>query len=255
MAEQFLSRLNQIEDSINQLGETLKRMITILGSVTEMKSDIRVAKDEILQAVANLPAPAAAGAPAVDNTDEYAKMVVQEVGAVRVFVQEAVETLRSEMMGIFNEVSAKIDAAAVAAPAAAPAPAPTPAPAPAPTPTPEPEPEPIAAAPEPVIQVEPAPAAPAVVSIPADRAMKVADQLEIILKSLKMGCLAGKVLDTMTEAKAEIMKIVPSDPVMVKMDKWAGTVSAYPKRKELQARDILKLKKELKAEIPKYRPA
>ena len=64
MAEQFLSRLNQIEDSINQLGETLKRMITILGSVTEMKSDIRGAKDEILQALANLPAPTAAGAPA-----------------------------------------------------------------------------------------------------------------------------------------------------------------------------------------------
>lgn len=250
MAEQFLSRLNQIEDSINQLGETLKRMITILGSVTEMKSDIRVAKDEILQTLANLPAPAPTGAPAEDNTDEYAKMVVQEVGAVRVFVQEAVEALKNDMRGLFSELDMKIDAVAAAPPPApvapAPAPAPTPAPESAPAPTPEPE---------PVIHVEPAPAAPAVVSIPADRAMKVADQLEIILKSLKMGCLAGKVLDTMTEAKAEIMKIVPSDPVMVKMDKWAGSVSAYPKRKELQARDILKLKKDLKAEIPKYRPA
>jgi len=39
------------------------------------------------------------------------------------------------------------------------------------------------------------------------------------------------------------------------MDKWAGTVSKYPKRKELQARDILKIKKDIKAEIPKYRPA
>ncbi|MGY5858175.1 MAG: hypothetical protein RTU63_02300 [Candidatus Thorarchaeota archaeon] len=249
MAEQFISRLNQIEESINQLGETLKRMITILGSVTEMKSDIRVAKDEILQALANLPAPAPAGAPANDNTDEYAKMVVQEVGAVRVFVQENVESLKNDMMAMFNEMSGKMEAAAAAAP-----PAPV-APAPAPTPAPAPAPEPVAATPEPVIQVEPASAAPAVVSIPADRAMKVADQLEIILKSLKMGCIAGKVTDTMTEAKAEIMKIVPSDPIMVKMDKWAGIVSAYPKRKELQARDILKLKKDLKAEIPKYRPA
>ena len=51
------------------------------------------------------------------------------------------------------------------------------------------------------------------------------------------------------------MKIVPSDPIMVKMDRWIGTVSAYPKRHELQARDILKLKKDLKTEIPKYRPA
>ena len=248
MAEQFLSRLNQIEDSINQLGETLKRMITILGSVTDMKSDIRAAKDEILQALANLPAPAPAAAVVDDSTDEYAKMVVQEVGAVRVFVQEAVETLRNDMMGLFNDMTTKMESAADAAPAPV-------APAPAPAPAAVPEPAPVYTEPEPVIQVEPAPEAPTVVSIPADRAMKVADQLEIILKSLKMGCIAGEVLDAMTEAKAEIMKVVPSDPVMVKMDKWAGTVSAYPKRKELQARDILKLKKELKAEIPKYRPA
>ena len=67
--------------------------------------------------------------------------------------------------------------------------------------------------------------------------------------------MAGKVLDKMSEARAEIEKIVPSDPIMVKMDKWAGTVSNYPKRKELQARDILKIKKDIKVEIPKYRPA
>jgi len=150
------------------------------------------------------------------------------------------------MMGLLNEMAAGLQAAASAPPAAAPAPAPAPTPAPV---------APAAPDPEPIVQIEPTPAAPAVVSIPADRAMKVADQLDIILKSLKMGCIAGKVLDTMTEAKAEIMKIVPSDPVMVKMDKWAGTVSAYPKRKELQARDILKIKKGIKAEIPKYRPA
>ncbi|MHA2023643.1 MAG: hypothetical protein ACTSWQ_08285, partial [Candidatus Thorarchaeota archaeon] len=157
MAEQFLSRLNQIEDSINQLGETLKRMITILGSVTEMKSDIRVAKDEILQALANLPASAPTGAPAEDNTDEYAKMVVQEVGAVRVFVQEAVEAIKNDMRGLFSELDMKIDAVA-----AAPPPEPV---APAPAPALTPEPEPVAAAPEPVIHIEPAPAAPAVVSI------------------------------------------------------------------------------------------
>ncbi|MGY5872102.1 MAG: hypothetical protein RTV72_07665 [Candidatus Thorarchaeota archaeon] len=247
MAEQFLSRLNQIEDSINQLGETLKRMITILGTVTEIKSEVRTAKDEIIQALANLPSAAPAG-PVNDNTDEYAKMVVQEVGAVRVFVQESVESLKNDMMGLLNEMAAGIEAAASAPPPVAPAPvaAPTPAPtAPAPAPTPAPAP----------VETPVEYAAPVATSIPTDRAMQVADQLDIILKSLKMGCIAGKVLDIMTDAKAEIMKIVPSDPIMVKMDKWAGTVSAYPKRKELQARDILKLKKDLKAEIPKYRPA
>jgi len=236
-----------MEDSINQLGETLKRMITILGTVTEIKSEVRQAKDEILQALANMPSAAPSAAPPIDNTDEYAKMVVQEVGAVRVFVQESVESLKNDMMGLLKEMAIGLETAASAPPPVAPAPAP----APAPTPVPEPEPAP---APAPV-EIPAEPVAAASSSIPPDRAMKVADQLDIILKSLKMGCVAGKVLDIMTDAKAEIMKIVPSDPIMVKMDKWAGTVSAYPKRKELQARDILKLKKDLKTEIPKYRPA
>lgn len=254
MAEQFLSRLNKMEDSINQLGETLKRMITILGTVTEIKSEVRTAKDEIIKALANMPAAApAAAAPSVDNTDEYAKMVVQEVGAVRVFVQESVESLKKDMMGLLNEMFTTFEDALSAQSQVAPSPAPVAA---------APEPAPVATIPEPAptpeLVLEETPAEPAVdatSSISPDRGMKVADQLEIILKSLKMGCTAGDVLDIMTEAKADIMKIVPSDPIMVKMDKWAGTVSAYPKRKELQARDILKLKKDLKTEIPKYRPA
>jgi len=253
MAEQFLSRLDKMDDSINQLGETLKRMITILGTVTEIKSEVRIAKDEILQALSNLPT-AAPPEPVIDNTDEYAKMVIQEVGSVRVFVQEAVETLRDEMTGFLTEMIKSLETAAPAPVAPAPTPEPTPTPEPvAPAPTPEPIPEPT---PTPApIETPAEPVAPVASSIPADRAMQVADQLEIILKSLKMGCVSGKVLDTMAEARVEIEKIVPSDPIMVKMDKWAGTVSKYPKRKELQARDILKIKKDIKAEIPKYRPA
>ena len=256
MAEQFLSRLNKMEDSINQLGETLKRMITILGTVTEIKSEVRTAKEEILNALTNMPAAAPPNTAQIDNTDEFAKMVVQEVGAVRVFVQESVESLKRDMMGLLNEMFTTFEDAISALPQTAPAaaPAPPPAPtapvsAPAPTPVPEPQPTPAPAdtSAEPVAAVS--------TSISPDRAMKVADQLEGIVKSLKMGCIAGEVLDSMTEAKDEIMKIIPSDPIMVKLDKWAGTVSAYPKRKELQARDILKLKKDLKAEIPKYRPA
>lgn len=252
MAEQFLSRLNKMEDSINQLGETLKRMITILGTVTEIKSEVRAAKDEILQALANLPS----AAPAVtDNTDEFAKMVIQEVGAVRVFVQESVESLKNDMMELLNEMVASLEAAAsspppvapVPTPVAAPAPTPEPVSAPVAAPAPTPTPAPVEYAAQPVAQDS--------TSVSADRAMKVADQLEIILNSLKMGCVSGDILDTMNEVKAEIMKIVPSDPIMVKLDKWAGTVSSYPKRKELQARDVIKLKKDLKGEIPKYRPA
>lgn len=255
MAEQFLSRLNKMDDSINQLGETLKRMITILGTVTEIKSEVRQAKDEILQALANMPsaAPQTAG-PVVDNTDEYAKMVVQEVGAVRVFVQESVESLKNDMMGLLNEMAVSLEAAAAPPPAPV-APAPAPVPEPIHTPAPTPTPAPVEELVETYLETPVETATPTSSSISPDRAMKVADQLDIILKSLKMGCVSGDVIETMTDAKAEIMKIVPSDPIMVKMDRWAGIVSAYPKRKELQARDILKLKKDLKEEIPKYRPA
>ncbi|MHA1927352.1 MAG: hypothetical protein ACTSV2_02100, partial [Candidatus Thorarchaeota archaeon] len=196
MAEQFLSRLNKMEASINQLGETLKRMITILGTVTEIKSEVRIAKDEIIQALANLPS-AAPAQPVVDNADEYAKMVYQEVGAVRVFVQESMESLKNDMIGLLTEMVTSIEAsAAKAPPTPAPAPAPPVAPSPAPVETPAPAPAP-APTPAPV-EDPPVAAAPAPSSIPADRAMKVADQLEIILKSLKMGCVAGKVMDTMT---------------------------------------------------------
>ena len=238
MAEQFIARLTKIEESINQLGETLKRMITILGTVTEIKSEVRVAKDEIIAALGNQPQ--AAQAP--DNQEALASMVVQEVGAIRVFVQESMENLRNEMIQIIEKMPAPAPAPAPAAPAPAPV-APAPAPVPQPTPAPAPEPTPAPAA-----SVAPS-------SIPADRAMQIADHLQSIIKSLKMGCKAGDVLDTMAESKDAITKIVPSDPIMVHIDRWAGVVGGYQKRKELQARDILKLKKEIKAEIPKYRPA
>ena len=225
MAEQFLNRLNKIEESINQLGETLKRMITILGTVTEIKSEVRVAKDEIIQALGKTQAKPSKAAHADDNT-ELAKMVVQEVGAVRVFVQESIDELKREVASMLADIQVTVPAAAQV-PAAREA-------------APQAAPEPVAGAPS---------------SLPADRGMQVADQLERIVDSMKMGCTAGDVLDVMSEVKAEIMKIVPSDPIMVKIDKWAGLVAGYPKRNELQARDILKLKKDLRDEIPKYRPA
>ncbi|MGY5855996.1 MAG: hypothetical protein RTS72_05300 [Candidatus Thorarchaeota archaeon] len=240
MAEQFLSRLTKIEDSINQLGETLKRMITILGTVTEIKSEVRVAKDEIISALGNQ----SQAAPEPDNQEALASMVVQEVGAIRVFVQESMEKLRNEMIQIIENMPAP---AAPAPAPVAPAPAPTPPPVKKPAPTPPPEPTP-APAPEPTPAAAPS-------SIPADKAMEIGRHLNSIVKSLKMGCKAGDVLDAMAESKAAITKIVPSDPIMVHIDRWAGVVGGYQKRKEIQARDIIKLKKEIKAEIPKYNPA
>ena len=240
MAEQFLGRLTKIEDSINQLGETLKRMITILGTVTEIKSEVRVAKEEIMSALGNQ----AQAAPESDNQEALASMVVQEVGAIRVFVQESMEKLRNEMIQIIENIPAP---AAPAPVPVAPTPAPTPVQKPAPTPPPEPAPAP-APAPTPAATIAPS-------SMPADRAMQIAGHLNAIVKSLKMGCKAGNVLDVLAESKAAIESIVPSDPIMVHIDRWAGVVGGYQKRKEIQARDIIKLKKEIKAEIPKYNPA
>ncbi len=252
MAEQFLNKLTKIEESINQLGETLKRMITILGTVTEIKSEVRVTKEEILSALSSQPEVA----PVADNQEALASMVVQEVGSIRVFVQESMEHLRNEMIQIVENVPSDMIRALESIPAApAPTPPPTPEPAPTSTPVSAPTPAPAhAPTPAPVVEAVPTPAiAPS--SIPADRAMQIADHLESIVKALRMGCKAGPVLDIMGEAKEAIMLIVPSDPIMVHIDRWAGVVGGYQKRKELQARDILKLKKEIKAEIPKYRPA
>jgi len=248
VAEQFLNKLTKIEESINQLGETLKRMITILGTVTEIKSEVRLTKEEILAALGSQ----AEVAPVADNQEALASMVVQEVGAIRVFVQESMEHLRNEMIQIVEKVPSDLIQILESTPST-PAPAPVPAPIPAPVPAPTPPP-PQAPTPEPVIEPTPTSAfAPS--SLPADKAMQIADHLDTIVKSLKMGCKAGPVLDIMGEVKDAIMIIVPSDPIMVHIDRWAGVVGGYQKRKELQARDILKLKKEIKAEIPKYRPA
>ncbi|NHI88664.1 MAG: hypothetical protein EAX87_04015 [Candidatus Thorarchaeota archaeon] len=230
MAEQFLSRLMKIEESINQLGETLKRMITILGTVTEIKSEVRTAKDEIIAALGNQ----AQAAPAPDNQEDLANMVVQEVGAIRVFIQQSIENLRNEMLQIIQNMPVPEPVPVQVAPTPArSAPAPEPAPASRPEPTPAPS------------------AAPS--SLSADRSLQIAGHLDSIIKSLKMGCVAGDVLDALAESKAAIMKIVPSDPIMVHIDRWAGIVGGYQKRKEMQARDIIQLKKEIRAEASKYK--
>ncbi len=241
MAEQFLNKLNQIESSIDGLGETLKRMITVLTAVTEIKSDITQAKTEILAAINELKATTAAApdatpAPSV-STDELEASFKSELEGLRSFVTTSLETMLAQVSSKIDSIPAPVAAAAVTA--TAPAAAPTPVPAPAAAPAPEP--------------AQPAPTMTS--SLPADKAMKIADQLSVILKSLKMGCKSGAVQDAMGGAKEEITKIVPSDPIMIRIDKWVGIVATYPKRKELQARDILKLKKEIKEEIATYSPA
>ncbi|MGY5852070.1 MAG: hypothetical protein RTU92_00725 [Candidatus Thorarchaeota archaeon] len=243
MAEEFVNRLNQIQATIEAVGETLKRMITILGTITEVQSEVRQAKTEIIAAIPSAAPTTDAPAPAGPSLAEIQTLIKQEVGTLAQHFTESITILREEMQAAIQSMPAA-SPAPVAAPAVVPAVAPAVAPAVEPTP-------PAAA---PVATPEPA-VMPMGTSLPADKAMAIAGYLDQIVKSLKMGCKSGAVQDSMTEAKELIMKIVPSDPIMIKIDKWMGVVSAYPKRKELQARDILKLKKELKAEIQAYYPA
>lgn len=238
MAEQFLNRLKDIEKSIGALDETLKRMITILGAMTEIRSDIRMTKDEILDAIKAAPKGGTGSAP---DMDEIAVLIKGQFDTIGKFINDAMESTKDDIFAAMKQIPAPAAAAPVARPP------PTPKPAPTPAPTPEP--------PAPEIVVTPAAPSPATVTIPADKAMKIADELDNIVASLKMGCKAGKVLEQMEDSKAAILKVVETDPVLVKIDQWQGLVAGYEKRKELQARDILKLKKEMRKEIPKYRPA
>jgi len=234
MAEQFLNRLKDIEKSIGALDETLKRMITILGAMTEIRSDIRMAKDEILDAIKSAPKGGTGSSP---DMDEIAVLIKGQFDTIGKFINDAMESTRTDILAAMKQVPA----------AAAPAPAARPPPRTTPAPKPEP--------PAPEIVVTPAAPTPATVAIPADKAMRIADELDNIIVSLKMGCKAGEVLDQMEDSRAEILKVVETDPVLVQLDKWQSVVAGYEKRKELQARDILKLKKEIRKEVPKYRPA
>ncbi len=244
MAEEFLNRLNKLEEKIDGLGETLMRMITILGNVTEVKSDFRVAKEEIIDGLKEAQASAPASGITKDELKELLAGLPQPEAPAGAGLssEEVSQIIKGELTGILepiltsinqlrDDLKTRIDNIEI--------------------------PEPVV-----VTSEAPAPAAtsqaatlPQSSTVSPDRAMQVADQLERILDSLKMGCKAGDVLDLMTDAKSEITKVVPSDPIMVKIDKWTGVVNTYSLRHELQAKDILKLKKDLKEEISKYRPA
>lgn len=206
-------------------------MITILGTVTEIKSEVRAAKEDIIRALASKPAAAPIEH---DHTDELAKMVVQEVGDVRVFVQQSMESLKNDMVELLQVMIANVERVQITAPSAPSKPSASAAPRRAPAPE--------------YVESEDQVSS----SLPADRSMKIGEELTGILSSLKMGCVSGDVLDAMALAKDSIMSTVPSDPIMVKIDKWIGLVSNYPRRNELQARDLVKLKKELKEEIQRY---
>jgi hypothetical protein len=230
MAEEFLNKLNGIEDNISKLDETLKRMVTLLAEVTEVKSEVRQAKDEIIDAIKAIPQPEASGSQSL-SIDEVGNIVRAQIEGLQAMIGEMFQALSSDVIATVKSLPQ--------APAPAAAAAPAPAPTPAPTPAPESTAAPVAAT----------------SSLPPDKAMKIAARLDAIIKSMKMGCKAGDVLEVMSDSKNEITKIVPSDPIMIKLDSWMGLVGGYQKRKELSARDILKIKKDIKEEIPKYRPA
>ncbi|NWF95157.1 MAG: hypothetical protein HXY34_03360 [Candidatus Thorarchaeota archaeon] len=257
MAEQFLSRLSGIEKSIEELNDMLKRMVTILSTVTEIKSEIRIAKVETLEAIKAK----SSGGSEAKATEELVSLMVSELQSIKDQIvtslgdvsqsgasrevtrasqdtQAQIEALGTSLRQMLEEFKYEILEAVTSSPSVQ-APMPPAIETPAPT----------------HVYETPAASVRASSAVPPDKGMKVAEQLEKVVQSLKMGCLAGDVLDVMLAAKTEIMKFLPSDQIMVKLDKWAGVVSAYSKRHQLQAKDIMKLKKEIKDEIPRYAPA
>ncbi len=239
MAEQFLSRLTEIESSIASLGETLKRMVTLLSALNEIKSEVRIATEQIMTAIQTIPQTQAQGA----FQEDAIAAIRGDLASLNTSVNSTLDSFRQEIQTMVQNIPA---------PASAPTSAPTIAPATTPSPLPAPKPAPAPA------QVAPAPVEDPIAtggSVSPHAGIQIAAQLEAMVATLKMGCKAGAVLDQMASSKAEITKIVPSDPIMVKIDKWNGIVAAVPRRKELQARDILKIKKEMKKEIKRYQPA
>lgn len=235
MAEQFLSRLTEIESSIASLGETLKRMVTLLSALNEIKSEVRIATEQIMTAIQTIPQ-----AQAQAGIQEKTIVAIRgDLANLSTSVTSTLDSFRQEIQTMVQNIPAPVSAPPIA-PVATPAPKPAPAPAPPP------------------VQVAPAPVEAPIAaggSVSPHAGMQIAAQLEAMVATLKMGCKAGAVLDQIASSKAEITKIVPSDPIMVKIDKWNGVVAAVPRRKELQARDILKIKKEMKKEIKRYQPA
>ncbi len=235
MAEQFLSRLTEIESSIASLGETLKRMVTLLSALNEIKSEVRIATEQIMTAIQTIPQ-----AQAQAGIQEKTIVAIRgDLANLSTSVTSTLDSFRQEIQTMVQNIPAPVSAPPIA-PVATPAPKPAPAPAPPP------------------VQVAPAPVEAPIAaggSVSPHAGMQIPAQLEAMVATLKMGCKAGAVLDQIASSKAEITKIVPSDPIMVKIDKWNGIVAAVPRRKELQARDILKIKKDMKKEIKRYQPA
>jgi hypothetical protein len=204
MAEQFLSRLTEIESSIASLGETLKRMVTLLSALNEIKSEVRIATEQIMTAIQTIPQ-----AQAQAGIQEKTIVAIRgDLATLSTSVTSTLDSFRQEIQTMVQNIPAP-----PIAPVATPAPKPAPAPAPPP------------------VQVAPAPVEAPIAaggSVSPHAGMQIAAQLEAM---------------------------VASDPIMVKIDKWNGIVAAVPRRKELQARDILKIKKDMKKEIKRYQPA
>ncbi|MFW9800756.1 MAG: hypothetical protein ACFFD9_09985, partial [Candidatus Thorarchaeota archaeon] len=158
MAEEFLKRLTGIEKSIAALDDTLKRMITILGAMTEIRSDIRMAKDELLDAVTKT---SNTGGESGVNMEEIAALIKGQFDTIGKFINDAIEGTRDDLFAALKEISAPAPAVA-ARKAAAPAPKQT---------SPE-----VAAAPQPTSVI-----------VSADKAMKIANEIDKIIASLKMG--------------------------------------------------------------------
>ncbi len=214
MAEIFLKRLEHIETSIKDINDSMARLVKLFGAFTEIKVDMEAFKEEILARInefeAKVGASEGGGAASVDLAG----------------FEEKFDELAQKIDAIAEKVEEILSSGAKSAAGA------------------------VEGAEGEKAETFAIPGSPTEgLAIPPDRAKPVVDILRGVIAAMKFGVTSGELTEKMENAKAEIIKYLPSDPVLVKIDQWINILMKTPKRNEVKTRDIRFLKTEVNSEI------
>ncbi len=213
MAEVFLKRLEHIETSIKDINESMARLVKLFGTFTELKVDMNAFKDEILARIEELESKVASGE--VQTSGEGGSVDLSEV-------YEKIDNLAQKLESIEEKLGEILSSGA--------------------------KPAPVEGAEQ--TETFAIPGSPTEgLAIPPERAKPVVDILRGVIAAMKFGVTSGELMEKMEQAKTDIMKYLPSDPVLVKFDQWMNVLMKTPKRNEVKTRDIRFLKTEVNSEI------
>ena len=214
MAEVFLQRLEHIENSIKDINDSMSRLVKLFSSFTEIKVDMEAFKNEIIERIERIESKVASNVAGEGTGISIDLSAFEEKFEALNQKLEAIEAKLEEISTSGVKPSAPVEGAPSEAETFAIPGSPTEG-----------------------------------LAIPPDRAKPVVDILKGIIASMHFGVTSGELIDKMTEAKNDIMKYLPSDPVLVKIDQWVNMLMNTPKRNEVKAREIRLLKTEVNSEI------